>query len=382
MTNPAPLQADFGRQSLRASNSTTSGSFDDQLYSDSVTDAAGESTSVGGGQAGGVHQTNYVASLNFTSFQATEQPGLRMTISPDRGDGARMSFVRLRDTPTGIEVDVQDVPSPATTAGPGPGEAHVDFVEATGIATGLARNAIHNLRIEMQLNEGPDNDVVKVYVDGVLSFTGDSWENYYRNDTEAAGSGNKVPLIDNLLFRSSGTAAPANAGKGFIFDDVHVQTFGGPNGPQGPTGPTGSTGAAGATGPVGANGTNGTNGTQGPQGLPGPSTPATPAEDNPVTIASAALRASSAGVVRVPVSCPTGAGLCEGVVTLTSGRTTLGTKRFVVRGGRSGRIAVRLSRGALGKVRARKVRSTRVSVFSRDLQGNATETVKTLGLSG
>src|SRR3954454_5448052 len=35
MANPAPLQANFGAQSLRASNSVTSGSFSDQLYSDS-----------------------------------------------------------------------------------------------------------------------------------------------------------------------------------------------------------------------------------------------------------------------------------------------------------------------------------------------------------
>jgi hypothetical protein len=353
---------------------------------------------VGGGQASGVHQTHYVASFDFTSADPTsEQPGLRMTLSPDRGDGARMSFVALRDTPTGLAVDVADVPSPATTPGPGVGEAHVDFVTTSDVAAGLARNAVHNLRLEMDLNDGPDNDVVRVFVDGLNVFTGESWENYYRNDTEAAGSGNEVPLVDNLLFRSSGTAAPATAGAGFLFDNMRIETFGGPNGPQGPPGPqgqqgpqgnpgtTGSTGpqgSTGAAGSAGANGSNGTAGAAGPQGLPGPSTPATPVEDNPVTIAAGALRASSAGVVRVPISCPTGAGLCEGVVSLTSGRTALGSKRFVVRGGRGARVAVRLSSSALSRIRGRRIKSARVSVFSRDLRGGATETVRTVRVSG
>jgi hypothetical protein len=306
-----------------------------------------------------------------------------MTVSPDRGDGARMSFVAIRDTPTGLAVDVADVPSPALDA-----MNHVNFVTTSDIAAGLARNAVHNLRIEMDLNDGADNDVVRIFVDGLNAFTGESWENYYRNDVEAAGSGNQVPLIDNLLFRSSGTAAPATAGAGFLFDNVRIDTFGGLNGPQGPQGtqgPQGNPGARGATGETGAPGAtggSGANGGQGPQGLPGPTTPAATEEDNPVTIASGALRASRAGVVRVPVSCPAGAGLCEGVVSLTSGRTGLGSKRFVLRGGRSARVSVRLSRSALSRIRARRIRSARVSAFSRDIDGDASETVRTVRLSG
>jgi hypothetical protein len=300
-----------------------------------------------------------------------------MTVSPDRGDGARMSFVRLRDTPTGLALDAIDVPSPATTPGPGVGEAHVDFVEATDIAKDLSRTAVHNLRIEMDLKEGADNDVVRIFVDGTLRFTGESWENYFRNDTESAGSNNKVPLIDNLLFRSSGTAAPATAGNGFLFDNVRVETFGGPNGPQGPVGAQGSQGTAGAQGATGAQGAAGA---QGAQGLPGQNASAEQKTSNPVAIAASALRASRTGVVSVPISCPAGSGLCEGVITLTNGRTLLGSKRFVFRAGRNGNVSVRLSRAALAKVRSRKIKNARVSVFSRDLAGDATESVKTVTL--
>ena len=82
----------------------------------------------------------------------------------------------------------------------------------------------------------------------------------------------------------------------------------------------------------------------------------------------------------MPITCPTSPGLCEGLVVLSSGRTVLGSARFIVRGGRSTEIRVRLSRSALKRVRARTVRQARVSVFSRDLQGDATESARTLSI--
>ena len=386
VSNPGALQAELGEQSLRGSNTTSSGSFGDHTFSDSVNDAAGESTSVGGGQANGVRQTDYVASLDFRSSTGAHQPGLAMAVSPDRGDGGRMFFVRIRSTATGFALDANHVPSPATSGGA------VTFVSVPDIATDLDPSEVHNLRIEMELNEGPDNDVARVFVDGTLEFTGESWENYYRNDAEQAPAGNLVPLIDNLLLRPSstspaGTPAELTAlnGNGFLFDNVRVETFGGPNGPQGPAGPTGpqgadgDDGADGAAGAQGAQGPQGAAGPTGPQGLPGASAPAAPDEpENAVSIASGTLSASRSGIVRVPVSCPTDAGICEGIVSLTRGRSTLGTKRFVLRGGRSSRISVRLSRSARRSVAARRITSTRVSVFSRDLDGDATETVRTL----
>lgn len=211
--------ASFGAQSLRVSNAVTSGSFGDQLFSPSVVNPAGEATSDRGTHTGGTLQSHFDATVGFSSASpGAAVLGSAVTISPDRGDGARMSFVRLRDLSDGIHVDVADVPSPATTDG------HVDFVTHSDVATGLDRAAAHTLRFAMDFNAGPNNDVVKVYVDGKLVFTGASWENYYRNDTEAAGGGNKVPVTDELLFRVSGASNPASAGKGFLFDGVSLAT--------------------------------------------------------------------------------------------------------------------------------------------------------------
>ena len=61
----------------------------------------------------------------------------------------------------------------------------------------------------MDFVDGPQNDVVLVFVDGSLAHTGTSWEDYFR-DCE----GNETRTVDSLLFRSSGTAAPANAWQG------------------------------------------------------------------------------------------------------------------------------------------------------------------------
>jgi hypothetical protein len=379
VANAGALQPVWGAQSFRISNAVTSSSFGDQTFTDSLVDSAGESTSDDGGLAGGVRQSTFVASFDFAStVPGGEQPGLLVGGAPDRGDGGRQTSFQLVDESGGLEVRFFDVP-----VDPGFGNA-ADFVQHD-VASNLARNVRHTLRIELDLNEGADNDVSRVFVDGALVFTGETWENYYRNDPEQAGGGNKVPTSDSLIFRTGGAAAPATNGEGFRLDNVRVESFGGPNGPQGPAGPQGTqgnTGAQGATGAAGAAGAQGNAGPQGQQGLPGQNAPAVEAETNdPVAIAAIAggtLRASRTGIVRVPVSCPSGSGLCDGVVTLTSGRTVLGSKRFVLRGGRSSQISVRLSRSVLARVQSRRIRSARVSVFSRDLDGDASEAVRTV----
>ena len=204
--------ASFYEQSWRFSNSVTSGAFGNQPFSPSV-DEAGETAAEGGGLSGGSRSDQFVAEWDFASAQpGAEQPGLGITASPDRGDGARMSWVRMEDTPGGLRVlfnDYQHDVDPECDDGGG-------FVQ-TPIATGLARGTAHSVRIEMDFVDGPENDVVRVYVDGSLAHTGSSWEDYFR-DCE----GNETRTVDSLLFRASGTAAPANAGKGFLIDNVSL----------------------------------------------------------------------------------------------------------------------------------------------------------------
>jgi len=218
VTNSAPVAAVFGAQSLRISNATTSGSFADQTFSAPLVDGAGEPTSVNGGQAGGARQPHFDASFQFMSADPVAvQPGLAITVSPDSGNGGRMSFLRLRDMPNGLAIDFVDVPSPQTDA-----NQHVDFREVE-IAQGLDRAVPHSVRISSDFIEGANNDVVKVYVDGQLKITGSSWENYYRNDSEN-GPTNRVPGVDRLLWRVSSAAQPANQGKGILIDDVSTRS--------------------------------------------------------------------------------------------------------------------------------------------------------------
>jgi hypothetical protein len=260
VANTGTAAAVFGSQSLRISNATTNGTFADQTFSPGLVDGAGEATSGTGGQAGGERQPHFDATFSFLSATpSAEQPGLAMTISPDSGSGGRMSFLRLRDMPTGISIDFDDAVLDAQGA--------VDFREVE-IAHLIDRSVPHTVRFSMDFVPGANNDVVKVYIDDVLAITGTSWENYYR-DASAGGSPSSVPVIDQLMLRSSSTAAPATQGKGFEFDDVSLRSSGGRSDDPAPA-PTPTPTPVplpqvqpGPAGPAGANGTNGTNGTSG-----------------------------------------------------------------------------------------------------------------------
>ena len=77
---------------------------------------------------------------------------------------------------------------------------------------------------EIDLVSGPANDVVKLYIDGALTVTGTTWEDYYRYDPEQGGNGNVVPAVTKLLFRVGGPAAPGTSGDGYLVDNVSLAT--------------------------------------------------------------------------------------------------------------------------------------------------------------
>lgn len=208
--------AGFGNQSLRISNAVTSGCFSDQTFSKSLINEAGEADSTNGGMSGGIRQPHFEAQFDFTSTQLTEQPGLFVSVSPDRGDGSRMSYLGFDDTAGGIDVIFYDV------QGENEGFQVANFVPTT-VATGLSRATKHTAKFVIDYVNGPSNDVVKIYIDGVLVHTGTTWENYYRFDTEA--SAEQTPrTTDNLLFRTGGDAALETLEKGFLLDNVSLSS--------------------------------------------------------------------------------------------------------------------------------------------------------------
>lgn len=217
----------FADKSLRISNAVTSGCFGDQTFSKSLTDEAGESTADNGGMSGGARQPYFEASWDFASTVPTaEQPGLSTVASPDRGDGARMSWVQMLDTPTGIDVNFFDVQGVDPMGPPAPCFQCANFV-MTNVATGLDRTAPHNIKLTMELIDGESNDIVQVFVDGTLAHTGGSWEDYYTMDTESSPMPPMVSrTVDSILFRTGGGAAPGTLGKGWLIDNL--STFSGP----------------------------------------------------------------------------------------------------------------------------------------------------------
>lgn len=200
----------FGTQSLRISNSVTSGSFGDQTFAKPLANAVGEVDSTDGSFSRGTLQSHFEAQFDLASTMTTHQPGMSLSVSPDRGDGSRMSYLRFVDETDGIHVYFDDVQGTGTSA---------NFVE-TDIAT-LSRSVPHTVKFVMDLKDGASNDVVKVYIDDVLEITGTSWENYYRYDAESVAE--PTPrIVKTLLFRAAGTAVPTNAGNGFLFDNVSL----------------------------------------------------------------------------------------------------------------------------------------------------------------
>ena len=213
--------AAFGSRSLRVSNASTSGCFGDQTFSKPVANEAGESAASNAGQSGGIRQPHFEVEWQMASVVPTAvQPGLHYSASPDRGDGARMSYLRFEDNPAGIDVFFDDVQGTVPFGADGcTSVACANFVE-TQLAT-LNRSVPHTLKLSMDFYDGPGNDVVRVYIDHALVHTGTSWEDYYRFDPESY-DGSPSRTVDSLLIRTGGDAAPLTFGKGFLIDNLTV----------------------------------------------------------------------------------------------------------------------------------------------------------------
>ena len=201
----------FGSQSLRMSNACASGEFFYQTYSPR------EPVQVGEARPNKV----FIAEFAFLPTTPTYQPGLFLSVSPDSGEGSRMSWVGLEDTPAGIQVSVNDTP-----------DVDGEFVAHPGPL--LDRTSPHRIRFWIKVNPGIDNDLVRISVDGVdLGQCFTTWENYYRTAPEQAPPPNRntPATINSLQFRSSVPGPPALAGNGYLFDNVSITPSDGPGPP-------------------------------------------------------------------------------------------------------------------------------------------------------
>jgi hypothetical protein len=213
VANNSIAPAEFQTQSLRISNGITRGSFGDQTFSAPLLNEAGE-TNAEPTATGGVRQSHFEAQFSLASFTGALQAGLAMSVSPDNGNGARMSYLRFEDQDNGIHVFFVDVHDPTGIC---PDSA---FAE-TDIAT--VDRAAHIFKFVIDFVDGPHNDVVRIYIDDSLKKVGTSWEDYYRYCAE---SHNTYPTraVNSLLFREGGVAVIANLGAGFLIDNVSLNS--------------------------------------------------------------------------------------------------------------------------------------------------------------
>jgi parallel beta helix pectate lyase-like protein len=138
---------------------------------------------------------------------------------PDDGNGARISYLRFEDQSDGVHVFFDD----ATDNGP---VGTVASFSDTQIAV-LNRTSAHAVKFDIGFKTNAP-DVVNIYIDGALKATGTTWEDYYRFDPEQTPSGNQVPLVRKLLFREAREAHSANAGNGYLVDDVSLSSSSSP----------------------------------------------------------------------------------------------------------------------------------------------------------
>lgn len=180
----------FEDQALQISNAKTSGSFGDQTFAPLLTTGAA---------AQGTAAQHFTASFAIGTTQNAVQPGLSISVSPDNGQGARMSYLRFDDQATGV---------------------HVFFDEAKGasftekdIAT-LTRGAVHTVAFSIDFTAA-SNHQVTIAIDGTVKAVGSTWASYYQKTEH-----NPASPVTTMLFRAGGVAAPSLAGQGYLIDNL------------------------------------------------------------------------------------------------------------------------------------------------------------------
>jgi len=202
MTGPFDAMITAGDDpALRISNVVTSGSFGDQLFSPTLEVPATET--------GPAH--TFTASFVLEPVEL--QPGLRVTVSPDNGQGGRGGFLAIEHTADGIDLVSQ---------GSYFDEAGELQWDVKTVATGLDASKAHTVKLKLikkpDTKKSTNNDVFSVHVDG-KPVKNTTFEAYY----DATGEENYQ--TDTLLFRLSGAAQPQLVdGDGMLIDDVTIAT--------------------------------------------------------------------------------------------------------------------------------------------------------------
>ena len=222
-----------GNNVFQMSNAVTNGSYSNQVFSNTSSAVAGEMGAALYNNYGtnnsapyspaqyGAYATDsqFSTSFSFRSATGAAQSGLALSLSAgSKQSPTRMSWLQLKDTGSGLELNFQDTTGAATW-------------NLTTIATGLSYTATHDVSMTIDFVAGVNtvggvnygNDVLKVYLGGSLIHTGTTWESYYySNELAPSGGAPRIQAVNSMLLRSAGTAATGTAGNGFYFSDFTV----------------------------------------------------------------------------------------------------------------------------------------------------------------
>lgn len=179
---------DVGGQALQISNAITSGRFGDQTFSPGV-DPAGVGTAL----------PHFTASFQIGTALSTQQTGLAISVSPDNGSGARMSYLRFEDQTNGVHVFFD--------------QSKGSTFKESDIAI-LDRTSAHTIGFSIGFT-APSSKAVTVTIDGAVKAIGATWASYYQTQEH-----NPTPTVSKMLFRAGGTEVAPNLGNGFLIDNV------------------------------------------------------------------------------------------------------------------------------------------------------------------
>jgi hypothetical protein len=183
----------FGDQALQISNSKTSGSFGDQTFAPLLTTGA----------LAGTATQHFTASFAIGTTQSTVQTGLSISVSPDNGQGARMSYLRFDDQTNGVHVFFD--------------EARGATFKETDIAT-LSHAAAHTVAFSIDFTAASSKQVT-ITIDGTVKAVGSTWASYYQTQEH-----NPTSPVKTMLFRAGGTAVSTLAGQGYLIDNLTYAT--------------------------------------------------------------------------------------------------------------------------------------------------------------
>ncbi|MGA8157230.1 MAG: calcium-binding protein, partial [Rhodoplanes sp.] len=218
---------------LQISSDPTSGAFGGP-YSPALSDTAGEPQTTAGfeGQV-----------IRFT-FQAVDPvaDNSRVEVDFGRADGTdRNNFMAIESVAgAGIRIAVSE---PLTDGNWDTGNGTFNnFTAFTGnreLISGVDASQSHQIELRLTYVDGPNNDVVQVYLDGEYIGTTTTFENY-RDFHDPATMGNthevnaEANQTNRLFFRNSASGAPQDGpggqNEGFYFDDITYGVYNNANG--------------------------------------------------------------------------------------------------------------------------------------------------------